>query len=284
MEHVGDDYRVNLDIFEGPLDLLLYLIKKNDLDIYDIPVAIVLEEYMRYVDTLQELNIDLAGEFLLMAAELAHIKSRLLLPDESAGDEMEDEDPRSDLIRRLLEYQQFKDASEELLKRQMLCRDVFTPQMPERVVGTDDGPLEGSVYELIEAFSNILKKMPEDEFHDVTVDRISVNERIYQIIGMIKEDATATLDEILGSELHRYNVVVTFLALLEMSRLRMIKVYQSAQCGPIYVQRTMEDVSEDEMSKLISLDTRPGGVLDDVEGVQEGPAHEDGEAKGRSEE
>lgn len=265
MECVNEDYRVNLDIFEGPLDLLLYLIKKNDLDVYDIPIAFVLEEYMRYVDTLQELNIDLAGEFLLMAAELAHIKSRLLLPDEAVGAEIDEEDPRSDLIRRLLEYQQFKDASETILKRQMLGRDVFTPQMPERVVGTDDGPLEGSVYELIEAFSKILEKMPEDEFHDVAVDRISVNERIYQIIGMIKKDATATLEEILSGELHKYNIVVTFLALLEMSRLRMIRVYQSAQCGPIYIQRTMEDVSEDEVSKLISLETRLDGVIGPVE-------------------
>lgn len=284
MEYANEDYRVNLDIFEGPLDLLLYLIKKNDLDIYDIPIAFVLEEYMRYIDTLQELNIDLAGEFILMAAELAHIKSRLLLPDEIAGDELEEEDPRSDLIRRLLEYQQFKDASEDLLKMQMLGRDVFIPQMPERVAGTDDGPLQGEVYELIEAFSRILEKMPEDEFHDVAVDRISVNERIYQIIGMIKKDATATLEEILGSELYRYNVVVTFLALLEMSRLRMIEVYQSAQCGPIYVRRTMEDVSEDEVSRLISLETRLDGVADDVEGGGEGPSLQDSEAEGRSEE
>ena len=124
-----NDYRVNLEVFEGPLDLLLYLIKKNDLDIYDIPVAFILEEYLRYLDTLKEMNIDLAGEFLLMAADLTHIKSKMLLPGEDVdAEDDEGVDPRADLVRRLLEYQRYKEASDALLKRSMLGRDVFVRQ------------------------------------------------------------------------------------------------------------------------------------------------------------
>jgi segregation and condensation protein A len=257
MDFINDDYRVNLDIFEGPLDLLLYLIKKNDLDVYDIPIAFVLEEYMRYLDTLKELDIDLAGEFLFMAAELAHIKSRLLLPDDAGEEEETEEDPRADLVRRLLEYQQFKEASNDLLSRKMLGRDVFTQQAREKVADDVDGPVEGNVYELIEAFSKVLENVPSENFHDVAVDRISVNERIYQIIGMMKKGMTKTLEEILGRELTRYNIVVTFLAMLEMCRLRMIKVYQTqmqAQ-GQIHIQCVMDEVKEEDVARLVELET-----------------------------
>lgn len=253
--YINDDYRVNLDIFEGPLDLLVYLIKKNDLDVYDIPVAFVLEEYMRYLDTLKELNIDLAGDFLLMAAELAHIKSKLLLPDEGPGEGIEEEDPRSDLVRKLLEYQQFKEASETLMERKVLGRDVFVQQAPERLEPSNDGPVEGDVYELIEAFSRIVTKTTMDAFHDVAVDRISVNDRIYQIIGMVKKGMTVTLEDLLGEGLDRYGIVITFLSLLEMCRLKMIRVYQSATFGQIHIQGVMEEVAEEDVAKLIEIET-----------------------------
>ncbi len=245
------DYRVNLEVFEGPLDLLMHLIKKNDLDIYDIPIAFVLEEYMRYLDTLRELDIDLAGEFLLMAAELVHIKSRLLLPDEEGGEAEEEFDPRSDLVRRLLEYQRYKGASEEFAERAMLGRDVFTQLAPERVPVENDGPVEGDVYELVEAFSKVLEKVPKQDFHDVAVDRISVNDRIYQIVGKLKKDRTVSLEDILPTPLGRYDVVITFIALLEMARLRMIRVYQTSACGTIHIQSTLEEVSDEEVLKLV---------------------------------
>jgi len=251
---VGDDYRVNLDIFEGPLDLLLHLIRKNDLDVYDIPVSFVLEEYMKYLDTLRELDIDMAGDFLLMAAELAHIKSRMLLPDEAPDDEPHEEDPRADLVKRLLEYQQYKEASEQLLKRPMLRRDVFVKQYCEKPECEAEGPIEGNVFELIEAFSKLLKKVSPENFHDVAVDRISVNERIYQIVGHLKNVTTVSIEELIGDALGKYPVVVTFLALLEMCKLRMIKVYQGSVCGPIHVQLTMKDVSEDDMSRIMEIE------------------------------
>ena len=251
----GNEYRINVDAFEGPLDLLLHLIKKNDLDIYDIPIAFVLEEYMKYLDTIKELDIDLAGEFLLMAAELAHIKSRMLLPEETSEEEEEEIDPRADLVKRLLEYQQYKLASEELTGRAMLGREVFIQQAPERVEAPSDGPIEGHIYDLVEAFSKILKRVPAESYHEVAVDRISINDRIYQIVDMIKKGATLTLLELLPKEnLTRFDVVINFIALLEMCRLRMIKLYQSENCGQIYLQGAMEDVAEEDVARLIEIE------------------------------
>lgn len=246
-----NDYRVNLEVFEGPLDLLMHLIKKNDLDVYDIPVAFVLEEYMRYIDTIRELDIDLAGDFLLMAAELAHIKSRLLLPEEDSKQEIEEEDPRSDLVRRLLEYQRYKEASEKFAERQMLGRDVFKQLCPERVEPDTSGPIEGDVYQLVEAFSKLLKKVPPKQMHDVAVDRISINDRIYQIAGLIKGKTTVNLEELLPDVRERFDIVITFIALLEMCRLKMIRVYQSSSCGPLHLQSIMEEVSEEDMIELV---------------------------------
>ena len=250
----NDGYRVNLDVFEGPLDLLLYLIKKNDLDVYDIPIAFLLEEYMRYLDTIRDLNIDLAGDFLLMAAELAHIKSRMLLPEEGPVEEEEEGDPRADLVRRLLEYQRFKDASEQLAGRAMLGRDVFIKPVAERLETEDKGPVKGDVYDLVEAFSNLLKRIPADEFHDVTLDRISVSDRIYQILGLMKKDSVITLDDLLPDQINRYDVVITFLALLEMSRLKMISIYQSEPLGSLFIKCSMEEVREEEMMRLVEVE------------------------------
>lgn len=252
----NNEYRVNLEVFEGPLDLLLYLIKKNDLDIYDIPVAFLLEEYMRYLDTLRELDIDLAGEFLLMAAELAHLKSKLLLPEEGVGDEEEGIDPRADLVARLLDFQRYKEVSEQLAERSMLGRDVYVPQAPERVENSADGPIEGDVYELVEAFSKLLKKVPEAQFHEVAVDRISINDRIYQILDQLKAKATMTLEELLPplTEITKYDIVISFIALLEMARLKMISVYQNESFGSIFLQRAMEEVSEEEALHLVETE------------------------------
>ncbi|MFA4971631.1 MAG: segregation/condensation protein A [bacterium] len=269
-----DDYRVNLEVFEGPLDLLMHLIKKNDLDVYDIPIAFVLEEYVRYIDTLQELDIDLAGEFLLMAAELAHIKSRLLLPEGDAEGEEDELDPRADLVKRLLEYQRYKQASEQILERAMLGRDVFTPMQPERVLVESQGPVEGDIYELVEAFSNILKKAPQGEFHDVAVDRISVNDRIYQIVGLLRKGATTSIEELLPEAITRYDIVITFIALLEMARMKMIKVYQSSTCGLIHIQYTMDDVPEEEVLRLVEKEATgfdsPKADADGSTGRQDG--------------
>jgi len=252
-QFVQDDYRVNLEVFEGPLDLLLYLIKKNDLDIYDIPISFILEEYLRYLDSLKEMNIDLAGEFLLMAADLTHIKSRMLLPGEGIeGDDADEEgDPRADLVRRLLEYQRYKEASEKLVERPMLNRDVFIKQQSVRDEHIVDAPLEGEVFDLITAFSKMLQRVPKSKVHEVTIDRISVNEKIFQLIDRIKKDATVTLEELLPDPLTRYDIVITFLAILEMARLKIIKVYQGGVHDNIRLRGVMDEVREEEVLKLV---------------------------------
>ena len=256
---IQDNYRVNVEVFEGPMDLLLYLIKKNDIDITDIPIAFVLEEYLKYLDTLKELNIDLAGEFLLMAAELAYIKSRMLLPQEGPMEEEEEGDPRADLVRRLLEYQQYKEAAEALLQRPQLNRDVF---VPGRVVGDDENiePLEaplgeGDVYRLVDAFARILVRLPKEQFHDVAVDRISVNDRILQLVDMINEGQVVRIEDLLEKPVTRYNVVVTFLALLEMSRLRMIQLFQPDYDAVLCIKGIMERIEGHDVLRLVKSET-----------------------------
>ena len=248
--HSQNDYRVNLEVFEGPLDLLLYLIKKNDVDMYDIPIAFILEAYLTYLDTLAEMNIDLAGDFLLMAAELTHLKSKMLLPTEAEMDDEEEGDPRADLVRRLLEYQRYKEASEELGKRPMLGRDVFSAKLHERPAEDADAPIEANVFDLINAFSTILGRIPKDRFHEVSVDRLSVNDRIMQIVDMLKGDATVSIEELLPAIITRYDVVITFLAILEMAKLKMVRVYQGGAQDTIRIRKTMAEVPAEEVSNL----------------------------------
>lgn len=259
-----NDYRVNLEVFEGPLDLLIYLIKKNDLDVYDIPIAFILEEYIKYLDGLKkEMDIDLAGEFLLMAAELVHVKSKVLLPGaDEPVDEDEGVDPRADLVRRLLEYQRYKEAAEQLANRSMVGRDVFVRRDPESDVQLDSAKLEGNVYDLINAFSNILKRVPASAIHEVMVDRVSVNDRILQLADVLKEDVTVALEDILPDPFTRYDVVVTFLALLEMAKLKMIKIYQGGPHDTIRLRGVMKVATEEDMRRLIHIEgvTSDGGA------------------------
>lgn len=262
----GQDYRVNLDVFEGPLELLMYLIRRDDLDIYDIPIAFILQEYMTYVDSLKELNIDLAGDFLLMAAELTHIKSRMLLPEEKSTEEEEGQDPRADLVRRLLEYQQFREASSYLDQRPQLGRDIFVQQDPERVEASSDGPIETDVFQLMEAFGKLLARVPAKNFHGVGIDRISVNQRIYQLMERISKDVTVALSALLEPPFARHDIVVTFLALLEMCRLKIVKIYQVERCGELYLRGVMEEVAEEDIPHLIKVDDYTSGKnpLDDL--------------------
>lgn len=235
-----ENYKVNLPAFEGPLDLLLFLIRKSDLNIYDIPIAFITEEYLKYLEAMRELDIDLAGEFLAMAAELMLIKSRMLLPQESAGEEEEGEDPRAELARRLLEYQRFKTAASQLFKRPMLGREIFAHPFLKVVASAEEEiPLKGEVFQLMQAFSEVLKRVPKDLYHEVTADRIGITDRIYQIVDILNEKETALLDEILPDPLTRYDVVITFMALLEMARLKMIHVYQDGRFAQIAIRRAM---------------------------------------------
>lgn len=237
----NENYKVNLPAFEGPLDLLLFLIRKNDLNIYDIPIAFITEEYLKYLEAMREFDIDMAGEFLAMAAELMLTKSRMLLPQEPAGEEEEGEDPRAELARRLLEYQRFKAAASQLLKRPMLGREIFArPFLKAAAQEEEEIPLKGEVFQLMQAFSEVLKRVPKELYHEVTADRISITDRIYQIVEILNEKETALLGELLPDPLTRYDVVITFMALLEMARLKMIHVYQNGRFAQITIRRAMQ--------------------------------------------
>lgn len=249
----AEGYRVNLGVFEGPLDLLLHLIRKNDLEITDIPISMITEEYLKYLDAMNELNVNVAGEYLLMAAELVQIKSKMLLPAEGVGDDEEQgPDPREDLQRRLLEYQRYKEAAEKLANCSILYRDEFLQLDPERISGRTEVVAEENVFRLLEAFQFLARRIPDDRVREITIDRLSVNERLFELIDIIREKETVSIEELLPAGFHRYDLVVTFLALLEMAKLVMIRIFQAGQFQTIYITGTLKGVSAEEALRLVS--------------------------------
>ena len=239
-------YEVKLDIFEGPLDLLLYLIKKNEIDIYDIPIALITEQYLKHIEIMKNLNLDVAGEYLLLASTLIHIKSKMLLPaQEDENKENEDEqDPRSELIKQLLDYQAFKEASIQLEQRPLLERDVSKKgysvenQCAER--GEYETDVELSVFELVEAFYRIISTMGKTEFMEIDVEKMSLTDRINEIMGRLAEGKKLTFAELLGDYSDKKMILYTFLAILELMKLRMIRVYQASSFGVIRVALATE--------------------------------------------
>lgn len=247
-------YKVDLEVFEGPLDLLLHLIKKNDVDIFHIPISVVLEQYMDYLGVIEEMNIDLAGDFLLMASELAHIKSKLLLPADEQGEEEDDgDDPRSDLIQRLLEYQRYKEAAQELLARPMLGRDVFQQGVPFEDVDEEEESMEVDLFQLISCFYDILKTVPKSTLHEVAADRISVTDRIYEIMAALKDCEMMEFTKLFDGQLTRQRMIVTFLAVLEMVRLKMLKITQSERMGEIYCRPSFEAADVQEIAGNVTI-------------------------------
>jgi segregation and condensation protein A len=234
------EYRIELPAFEGPLDMLLHLIQKHELDILDIPIGFITEKYLEYLRLMQNLAIDVASEYLVMAATLAHIKSKMLLPapppgQDEDGDE-EEGDPREDLIRRLLEYQKYKAAAADLDARGALGRDVFLRGAPV-VESTGSAPLaEVGVYALLDAFSKILARTKVELTHEVSFDRMTITERIQQLSESLRERRRTRFEELVGDVKTRFDVVITFLALLEMAKLRMLRLYQADSQGDIHVE------------------------------------------------
>ncbi|MDD4091415.1 MAG: segregation/condensation protein A [Smithellaceae bacterium] len=245
-EEPKTDYAIKLDIFEGPLDLLLYLIKKNQIDIYNIPIALITRQYLDYLNLIKSLNLDLAGEYLVMASTLIHIKSRLLLPvpDEPSPEELED-DPRSELVRQLLEHQAFKEAADLLTQRPILERDVFkrAAALPEEKhpSGAEDEELvEASIFELIEAFHQIVSRLDQKELLEIDLEKLSLSDIINDVMERLTREKNLTFDELLGEKRERRRIVYTFLALLELIRLKMIKAYQTAAFGVIRIFPAVE--------------------------------------------
>jgi segregation and condensation protein A len=223
-------YTVRLEMFEGPLDLLLHLIHKNELDITNIPIALITEQYLEYLKLMKVLNLDMAGEYLLMASTLLYIKSKMLLPASSEEGEEEGEDPRAELVRRLLEYQKYKEAAAELEKRPMLDRDVFLRSTPMEVedVGEEER-VEVSLFELIEAFRKILERVKTEEFHEVVLDRLSVEEKVQEILSLLQREKRSMAFHLLFPEqASRRVIIITFLAILELVKMKLVRIFQLA--------------------------------------------------------
>jgi segregation and condensation protein A len=227
-----DIYRVQLEnIFEGPMDLLVHLIKKNELDIYDIPIAKVTEQYLQYLEWMKILNIDYAGDFIVMASTLAHIKSRMLLP--ASEDETDEDDPRRELVRPLLEYLQMKSAAEQLAERHILGEKTFVRSLDQKeFLDIEQQPyIKVGLFELIDAFQKILEKIPGDQRIEFTADKISVKERITQITDILEAAGSTTFEALFSESPDKSEVIVTFLAILEMVKLALIRIVQHAQTG-----------------------------------------------------
>ena len=224
-------YTVRLEMFEGPLDLLLHLIKKNRLNITDIPIALITEQYLEYLKLMKVLNLDVAGEYLLMAATLLHIKSKMLLPASSGeeGEEIET-DPRAELVRRLLEYQQYKEAALELEDRPLLDRNVFARSVSQETEETEEEErVEVSLFELLEAFRKVLDKTRLETFHDVTLEPITVEEKIREVLSLLqKENRSMAFHTFFPDQASRATVVVTFLAVLELVKMKVIRIFQAS--------------------------------------------------------
>ncbi len=239
MEQTQDQtpYQVNLgELFDGPMDLLVHLVKKNEVDIYDIPIALITQQYVEYLEWMKSVNIDVAGEFLVMAATLAHIKSRMLLP--TPEEEGEDEDPRMEIIRPLAEYLQLKYAADDLLDRDRLDWDVFRrADLDAAEAWSDEEPglIQVGLFELIDAFQDIIKRVSPKYLWDLTPDKISIKSRMSQISELIEEKGSVAFTELFETEATRGDIIVTFLAVLEMAKLQLIRVMQHVESGIIRI-------------------------------------------------
>ncbi len=229
-------YKVNLEIFEGPLDLLLYLIKKSHLNIYDIPIARITEQYLEYLEFMRLLDLGIAGEFLVMSATLMHIKSKMLLPPEETEPEAEEEDPRAELVKKLLEYKKFKEAATYLEERETVQRKIFKRVNP----GADVEPkeeifFETSLFDLIGAFSRALKDVPRDIFREIIEDEFTVDGKMHDLLHALVKNRKLLLSGMFESVKNKVEVIVTFLAVLELIRQKEIVAAQKGLFGEIVV-------------------------------------------------
>ena len=239
-ESVLEEYPIRLMNFEGPLDLLLHLIKKNELNIYDIPISLVTAQYLEYLDLMGELNLEVAGEFLVMAATLIHIKSRMLLPRPDPTQEDPEEDPREALVRRLLEHQRFK-AAAELLHEKEIQRSAMWQRPDGRVaevVGEAPEPeIEADLFSLMAAFRQVLERARQRPRVILPPEQIPIETRIEQLLARLSETEACGFEDLFADVQTRAGMIVTFLALLEMIRLKLIRVFQQGNFGPIRVYK-----------------------------------------------
>jgi len=241
-------YQVRIENFEGPLDLLLHLIKKNEINIYDIPIAMIAQQYLSYIEAMKDLNLTVAGEFLVMAATLLQIKSKMLLPvEESAEDDEDGPDPREELVRRLLEYKTFKEAARQLDTQERMWREIYSrPIAPSEDVAQSDETLLDNIglFDLVDALQEILNRNPGKKLLEIIPDNLTVRDRMNVLLEALEGQESIGFEALFEASCHRLVIIVTFLALLELIRLRTVRVYQAENFGPILVSRAFSLVPD----------------------------------------
>lgn len=230
-----DAMKVFLEAFEGPLDFLLYLIRKQNIDILDIPVAAVTRQYMEYIDLMQELSLELAAEYLVMAAILAEIKSRMLLPKQNDL-ESEEDDPRAELIKRLQEYEQYKQAAEEMSQLPQEDRDIFVVHIDDSQIDVKKPLPQVTIQDLVQALCEVLKRAELHASHAVQMEALSIREKMSHILASLQTKEHFAFDQLFKIEEGRMGIVVTFLAMLELLKESLIEMIQAAAFAPIYLK------------------------------------------------
>jgi segregation and condensation protein A len=274
---IDPNFRIELPTFEGPLDLLVFLIQKHELDILDLPIAFVTERYLEYIGMMKQLNLDVASEYLVMAAELARIKSKMLLPqeehDEDEREPEEETDPRAELIQRLLHFQKYKRAGDELGSRGIAGRDVFPRGIPAPQAEGQAPLAEVSVFKLLDALKRIIDRTKSDLAFEVSAERISIQERMNQITDWLRDHRECRFEELFEGATTTYDIVVTFLALLEMAKGRMLRIFQPTPKEPIYLEYRVLDVDEGEEGDegLTDVVTAEAAVETGTPDVEVGP-------------
>ncbi|MDI6605948.1 MAG: segregation/condensation protein A [Candidatus Omnitrophota bacterium] len=244
-------YKIKLEIFEGPLDLLLYLVRKDHLNIYDIPVAEVTEQYLQYLNLMKLLDLNIAGEFLVMAATLMQIKSKMLLPADETLTEQgdEQEDPRAELVKRLLEYEKFKEIAASLREREINQKEVFKrpkAEIDKDILKSAEGKkevyFEASIFDLINAFSRALKDVPKEVFYEVIKDEFTIEEKIHDILHLLLLESSLRLSDLFSKAKNKIEIIVTFLAILELVRMKEILAYQGEAFREIEISRNKNNI------------------------------------------
>lgn len=270
-------YKLKLDAFEGPLDLLLYLIKKNDVEITDIPIAEITDQYMEYIEMMKMLDLDIVGDFLVMAASLMQIKSKMLLPPDPAEIEDPEEDPRDELARRLLEYKKFKEIADQLGGHERERKDLYGRALDEEYKEqlkneAKEVYVEASLFDLITAFQEAAHRKPEDIIHEITKEEFTIEQKIHHILQVIIKDESIMIFDLFNSCRSKREMIVTFLAMLELIRIKEIKIFQKNNFSDIQIRRNRDKPEEvPEIS---------GAVEDVSEGaVESSPSSEENEEK-----
>ncbi len=232
-------YNIKLPVFEGPLDLLLHLIRENKVDIYDIPISFITSRYLEYIEMMKELNLEIAGEVLVMAATLIHIKSRMLLPPDEDAEPEQIEDPRLELVQRLLEYQAYKDAASILKEREeealkLFSRGPIETEEEEEGVSPELYLFDVNIFDLMGAFKKMLDAAPA-EVRTITRETLTVKDRMVTLVEMIEHLESVRFEELFGEGATRVQLIVTFLALLELLRLGLARAYQEKEFGSIWI-------------------------------------------------